>query len=77
MPKVTLDPWGDKAREVLKVGEVRAHMRPEKIAKMIGVSPSTYYRYRRRPEKLSLEMVGLLCKPMRITDDELLCLMRR
>lgn len=74
MPKVTLDPWGDKAREILRTGEFRAHMVPERVAKLIGVCPSTYYKYRKDPGRMSLETVRLLREPLRLTEDELMSL---
>lgn len=77
MPRVTLDPWGDKAREILKIGEIRGKLKSDKAARLAGVSRATYSRRKAQPGTMTLAELHALVRPMRLSDDELLQLVRR
>ena len=64
------------SKEILKIGEIRNNLSPAQAAATIGGSLATYYRRKAKPGTFTLAEVRALTRRMRLTDEELLTLVK-
>lgn len=69
--------WAEKAREIFNVGDVRGRLTVPVAARLAGISKATYSRRKADPGSMTLTELSALVKPMRMTDDDIITLVRR